>query len=92
MRDAAHWAGQLHRLNTLGWSTYTPVAHHADTSATCAAGPGTYYTLPAVVPALCEEALKETVDDLPVPCDGDIGPVPQPMPALAAHWEDLVTS
>lgn len=93
MRDAAHWAGQIHRLNTLGWSTYTPVAHHAGIQhPPCTAGLAIRYTLPAPSPALCEEALKDAVDDLPIPHNGDLGPIPQPMPALAAHWEDLVTS
>ncbi|WP_340384468.1 hypothetical protein U5640_41995 [Streptomyces sp. SS7] len=93
MRDAAHWADQLHRLNTLGWSTYTSVAHHADIQhPSCAAGPAIYYTLPAPGPALCEGALKDAVDDLRIPHDGDLGPIPQPMPALAAHWEDPVAS
>ncbi|MFF4316864.1 hypothetical protein [Streptomyces sp. NPDC001507] len=37
-RDAAHshWAHQIHRLNTRSWSTYTPVAHHADAQQTAA--------------------------------------------------------
>ncbi|MGW5658453.1 hypothetical protein [Streptomyces humi] len=93
MRDAAYWAGQIDCLNALGWSTYTPVAHHAGIQhSACMAGPAIHYTLPASAPALSEEALKDAVDDLPIPYDGDVGPVPQPMPNLAAHWEDLVTS
>ncbi|MEV0170219.1 hypothetical protein AB0I00_03670 [Streptomyces sp. NPDC050803] len=88
MRDAQHWADQIHRLNGIGWNGYTPVPHHAVTDG----GPTVHYTLPAPPPGLSERALKDAVHDLAAPYDGGLGPVPQPIPALADHWEDLVTT
>lgn len=86
MRDAQHWADQIHRLNGIGWNGYTPVPHHAVTDG----GPTVHYTLPAPPPALCERAVREVVHDLDALYDGGLGPVPQPVPALADHWADLV--
>ncbi|MFI1726407.1 hypothetical protein [Streptomyces sp. NPDC020489] len=91
MRDAAHWAGQIHRLNSLGWNTYTPVAHHADLPARRAAATASvHYELPVLGARVCEDALRSALDDLRTPCSDSLGPVPQPIPALAAHWADLV--
>ncbi|MFC8350984.1 hypothetical protein [Streptomyces sp. NPDC057280] len=91
MRDAVHWARQLHRLNSLNWNTYTPVDHHAGLPACrTTATASVHYELPASGPGVCEEALRSAVDDLRSPCFGPLGPVPQPIPALAAHWADLV--
>jgi len=91
MRDAAHWAGQIHCLNTLGWSTYTPVEHHAALPA-CppASAAAVQYRLPASAPGVCRHALMDALDDLRTPCAGALGPVPQPIPALASQWADLV--
>ncbi|WP_210584486.1 hypothetical protein [Streptomyces sp. GESEQ-35] len=92
MRDAQHWAGQIHHLNSLDWNGYTPVPHHADTApGRPAGGPSVHYTLPAPPPALSERAVRDAVDELEAPHDGRLGPVPQPIPALAENWEDLVT-
>ncbi|PBC92904.1 hypothetical protein SAMN05446589_10010 [Streptomyces sp. OV198] len=57
MRDARHWADQIHRLNRLNWSSHTPVPHHADT----AAGPEVHYTLPVPGPTVCESAVKDAI-------------------------------
>ena len=40
----------------------------------------------------CGVALHVEVDELEAPYDGGLGPVPQPIPALADHWDDLVTA
>jgi hypothetical protein len=88
MRDAGHWADEIHRLNLLGWSSYTPVPHHADT----AADAGVRYSLPAPVPTVSERAVRDAVDELEAPCEGGLGPVPQPIPELAEHWDELVTA
>jgi hypothetical protein len=73
--------------STLGWNAYTPVAHHAGIQhPDSAAGPVLHYTPPTPSPAVREDALKNAVDDLPVPYNGDLGPIPQPLPALAASW------
>ncbi|MGP4008370.1 hypothetical protein [Streptomyces sp. 4N124] len=87
MRDAQHWADQIHRLNTLDWYGYTPVPHHADTAT---GRSGVRYTLPARSPAVSERAVKDVVDELDAPHDGGLGPVPQPAPALADQWAELV--
>ncbi|GCB45033.1 hypothetical protein [Streptomyces sp. NL15-2K] len=92
MRDAQHWADQIHRLNSLNWNSYTPVTHHADTATGRSDGTGVHYSLPAPPPAVSERAVKEVLDELEAPHDGGLGPVPQPIPALADHWEDLVTA
>ncbi|MEV6946428.1 hypothetical protein AB0N07_31505 [Streptomyces sp. NPDC051172] len=92
MRDAQHWADQIHRLNSLDWTSYTPVPHHADTTPHACDGPGVRYTLPPVPPAVSERAVKDAVDELEAPYDGGLGPVPQPIPALADHWDDLGTA
>ncbi|MFI9831427.1 hypothetical protein ACIHIX_27540 [Streptomyces sp. NPDC051913] len=92
MRDATHWAGQIHCLNILGWDTYTPVDHHAALPAPPpVSAAAVRYRLPASGPRVCEDALKDALDDLRTPCAGALGPVPQPIPALATHWADLVT-
>ncbi|MGW0949961.1 hypothetical protein ACWD4O_46615 [Streptomyces sp. NPDC002623] len=91
MRDAQHWAGEIHRLNRLDWSRYTPVPHHADTSAEPCVGHSVHYTLPVLGPAVSEHAVKDAVDELQTPHGGVLGPVPQPIPALADHWDELVT-
>ncbi|MFE2301143.1 hypothetical protein ACFXAW_23530 [Streptomyces sp. NPDC059445] len=91
MRDATHWAGQIHRLNSLGWNTYTPVPHHAGLHRRAAsATPSVTYTLPPPGPDVREHTLKDAVDGLHTPHNGDLGPVPQPIPALAEHWTHLV--
>ncbi|WP_328557539.1 hypothetical protein [Streptomyces sp. NBC_00358] len=92
MRDAQHWAGQIHRLNRLDWSCYTPVPHHADTSANPSPGLSVRYTLPLSGPAVSEDAAKCAVDELEAPHSGLLGPVPQPIPALADHWNELVSA
>jgi hypothetical protein len=89
MRDARHWAGQIHRLNRLGWSSYTPVPHHADTAAGPSYSPEVHYTLPVPGPTVCENAVKDAIDELKAPHSGVLGPVPQPIPALADHWHEL---
>jgi hypothetical protein len=91
MRDATHWADQIRHLNCLGWSTYTPVAHHADIqNPDVTTAPTIQYTLPAPAPDVREHALKDAVDELHTLLDGDLGPVPQPIPALAEHWTHFV--
>ncbi|MFJ5266749.1 hypothetical protein ACIQAC_40485 [Streptomyces sp. NPDC088387] len=93
MNDATHWAGQISLLNLLGWDTYTPVAHHADTGhADLTHGPAVRYTLPSPGPTVSETAVKDAVDDLHTLHNGDLGPIPQPIPALVEHWNELVTS
>ncbi|WAZ24941.1 hypothetical protein STRCI_006398 [Streptomyces cinnabarinus] len=85
LRDAQHWADQIHRLNGIDWNGYTPVPHHADTDG----GHTVHYTLPAPPPALSERAVQDAVHDLDTPHHGGLGPVPQPVPALADHWAEL---
>lgn len=90
MRDAQHWAGQIHRLNRLDWSCYTPVPHQADTSPHPSLS--VRYALPLSGPTVCEDAVKDAIDELQAPHSGLLGPVPQPIPALADHWDELVTT
>ncbi|MEU6273805.1 hypothetical protein ABZ871_15570 [Streptomyces populi] len=92
MRDAQHWAGQIHCLNSLNWSSYTPVPHHADASDALSPGPNVRYTLPPRGPAVREDAVKDVIDELEAPHSGLLGPVPQPIPDLADHWDELVTA
>lgn len=93
IRDAQHWADQIHHLNTLGWDSYTPVDHRAQLSCPgLPAAPGVRYDLPRPGPVVSKDALKDAVDDVRIPHNSDLGPVPQPTPALAGHWEDLVTA
>ncbi|MEU3792561.1 hypothetical protein AB0F07_22615 [Streptomyces fructofermentans] len=91
LRDAAHWATQIHDLTTQAWNSYTPVPHHA-AAADTPTGTGVHYTLPEPVPALPEHALQHVVEDLHTPHSGDLGPVPQPAPTLAGRWHGLVTA
>ncbi|MGV9455114.1 hypothetical protein [Streptomyces sp. NPDC003635] len=88
LRDAQHWADQIHRLNGIDWNGYTPVPHHAVTDG----GPTVHYTLPAPPPDVSEHAVRHAVDELEAPYDGELGPVHQPATALADHWADLVTT
>ncbi|MFK4102077.1 hypothetical protein ACI2L1_18760 [Streptomyces sp. NPDC019531] len=89
LRDAQHWADQIHRLKSIGWNDYTPVAHHADTATGQA---GVRYVLPERSPVVSDRAVRHVADELEVPHIGRLGPVPQPIPELADHWEDLVAT
>ncbi|MGW6016248.1 hypothetical protein [Streptomyces sp. NPDC055210] len=89
LRDAEHWAGQIQRLNSLAWDDYTPVPHRAATADT-PAGPSVHYTLPAPGPALSDRALENAAAVLHTTHNCDLGPVPQPPPALANQWQELV--
>ncbi|MEV7130647.1 hypothetical protein [Streptomyces sp. NPDC093260] len=93
VRDAQHWASQIDLLNDQGWDSYTPVAHQAHAGHREAPpGPSVRYRLPAPCPTVSAHALKDAVDNLHTPHNADLGPVPQPIPALASHWAGLVTS
>ncbi|MEU6144010.1 hypothetical protein ABZ848_27115 [Streptomyces sp. NPDC047081] len=92
LRDARHWAGQISRLDSLAWSTYTPVPHQARTDTDASGFPGVRYSLPAPAPAVSERAVRDAVDDLETPSAAGLGPVPQPIPELAASWEELTTA
>ncbi|MFJ1812256.1 MULTISPECIES: hypothetical protein [unclassified Streptomyces] len=92
MHDAQHWAGQIHRLNLLDWSCYTPVPHHADTSPHPSPGPSVGYALPRSGPAVSEDAVKDAIDELQAPQQRTPGACPPAHPCLADHWDELVTT
>ncbi|MCC8452851.1 MULTISPECIES: hypothetical protein [Streptomyces] len=93
LRDARHWGGQIHRLNSLNEDDYAPVDHRARLPC-----PGlrpassVRYHLPHPASTVSRNAVKDAVDDVRIPHDSDVGPVPQPIPALADRWEGLVTA